>query len=454
MAKKYSLKFWLFFWLTSGIFLSGWYFYWNTKNHGVAQTLSSALNLLPIDSEQRKEYQALATLGNYFLEKDGQEKTFLVLFQNNLELRPGGGFIGTFGIIKIRNEKIISLETYDLSNFDTQIPNTIEPPYPMKEIGYATAWKMRDSNFSPDFVSNAQKAQDFYYLGQGQQQFDGIIGITANTLTSMLKATGPIQIEGYPGTYDSENAVIALEYQVEQAFDEQGIARGERKSVINDLAKEIEQRVLTLSASQKIELLKILMQDLKQKDIQLYFKDAEIQKVIENADWAGRVDQNWNKDYLMAIDANLGAFKSDYYIKRSLDYTIDLSGDTPLANLKITYEHTAKQKDWMTRDYLTYLRVYVPSGSWFASGTNFDNPRFGDEFQKKYFGAIVKVPISSTKTVEISYTIPQELTDNYNLEIQKQAGISNEPVLVHIINKNGSQKDYSYNINSDIVVKN
>jgi hypothetical protein len=407
------------------------------------------MSFLPIDPAQKKEYRALATIGDYFLKKDGQQKTLLMLLQNNLEIRPGGGFIGAFGIVKIKDGSIVSMETHDLSNFDARIPDTVEPPYPMKETLHISSWKLRDSNYSPDFAVNAQKAEEFYHMGQGQEQFDGVIGITANMLTSMLKATGPIQLEGYPGTYDSENAIISLEYQVEKAFDEQGIARGERKSVINDLAKEIEKRIFTLSTSQKIELAKILIQDLKQKDIQLYFKDANLQKVSADANWSGLVDQDWNKDYLLTIDANLGAYKSDYYVKRSMDYTVDLSKDVPTAQLKITYEHTAAQKDWMTKDYLTYLRVYLPNGAWFTSGTNFDNVKFGSELNKKYFGAIVRVPIGTAKTITINYTLPKELATDYNLEIQKQAGINGEPVAVHIINKTGQKKDFSIVLDDD-----
>jgi hypothetical protein len=429
--KRYSLKFWIIFWLISIIFLISWFFYCEARNDN--------------------RYKALAGLGESVLIDHGQTKTYLVLLQNNLELRPGGGFLGAFAAVKIMDGRIVSMETQDLSNFDNNIPNTLEPPYPMKEIGYADFWKMRDSNFSPDFATNAQKALNFYYLGGGKEHFDGVIGITANTLTSMLKVTGPIQIEGYPGKYDSDNAVIALEYQVEQAFEEQGIEKGDRKNVISLLGQEIENRVMGFSLNQKIELAKIMLGDLDRKDIQLYFADPQLENYVQDAGWAGSLNQDWNGDYLMAVDANLGAFKSDYYIKRSLDYTVDLSKTNPMADLKITYQHTANQKDWMTRDYLTYLRVYVPAGSMLNSNMNFDNALAESEFGKTYFGAIVKVPIGTTRTVELNYTLPPNISsEKYGLDIQKQAGINGEPVLVHIINKNGSRKDYVYTMNEDI----
>jgi hypothetical protein len=424
--KKRSIKFWLIFWLISGLFLIGWFFYWQTRFGGFG-LFRSAIDYIPASEETREDYKTLLSIADYLM-KDGEEKTFLVLFQNNLEIRPGGGFIGSFGILKVKNGKVMSLETHDLSNFDARIPDGIKPPYPMEETLRIKSWKLRDSNFSPDFETNALKADEFYRLGKGEEQFDGVIGITANVLTSMLKVTGPIQIEGYPGTYEDENAIIALEYQVEKAFDEQGIERGDRKNIMNDIAKVIIQRVMELGAADKLKLGNIILEDLKKKDIQLYFNGQELQKIVKENEWSGNVDKNWKKDYLMLVDANLGAYKSDYYVKRSVDYSVDLSGEKPVAKLKITYNHTAREKDFMTKDYITYLRVYVPDGAWFESGVNFGNPKFGNELGKKYFGSIVKVPLGQSVTVELNYILPSELKNDYDLLVQKQPGINDVPV--------------------------
>ena len=451
MAKKYSLKFWFTFWSISIIFLTGWYLFWNTKSNGISSTVADVMSFLPIDVSQKKEFQALTTIGDFFLKNDGREKTLLVLFLNNMEIRPGGGFIGAFGVVKLKDGRVISMETHDLSNFDGRIPDTVPTPYPMEETLRVKAWKLRDSNFSPDFAVNAQKAEEFYYMGDGQEKFDGVIGITTNVLTSILKITGPISIEGYPGAYDSENAILALEYQVEKGFDDQGIDRGERKSIMGDLAQEIEKRVFAFSVPQKIELAKVLLNDLNKKDIQLYFKDENLQKVADAAKWAGAVDQVWKKDYLMTSDANLGSFKSDYFVKRWLEYTIDLSKDVPVANLKITYHHTAKQKDWMTRDYTDYLRVYVPQDSWMIDQKNFGNTKFDNELGKKYFGSIVRVPIGTQRTVEINYTLPKSIKDNYDLKIQKQAGLNDVPVKVRIINADGTTSEFSTKLNQDLI---
>jgi len=443
--KKYSLKFWIIFWAVSVIFLAGFYFFLQIRKDG----LGGAVEYLPIGQENR----TIAVLANYFYQKDDVERTFLILFQNNMEIRPGGGFIGSFGIVKVKNGEMTMMQIHDLSNFDARIPNGVDTPYPMKETLRVSDWKLRDSNYSPDFAVNAKKAEEFYYMGKGEEKFDGIMGITTNVLTSFLKVTGPISVQGYPGTYADENAVLALEYQVEKAFDEQGIPRGERKSIMKDIAQEILKKVFALNSAQKLELYNIITDDLNKKDIQLYFKDPVLSETVQKANWGGLMDSTWQDDYVMTVDANLGAYKSDYHVKRSMVYTIDLWKDVPTATLRITYKHTATQKDYMTKDYLTYLRVYLPEGAWFTGGKNFNSPKFGTELDRKYFGSIVKVPLGQTKTVEIEYTLPAEIKESYNLKIQKQAGINDEPVEIHVIGADGSKKDYSTVLNSDFILE-
>jgi len=191
MRKHRSIKFWIIFWLISILFLVGWFFYWNSRGLENQTALEKIISFIHIGEETKDEWKAIAYFTENILESD-QEKTFMLLFQNNLEIRPGGGFIGAFCVLKIKDGKVTSLQIHDTGNFDGRIPDTEEPPYPMKETLAIKSWKLRDSNYSPDFSVNAKKAEYFYNLGQGQEKFDCIVGITTNVLTSFLSATGPV----------------------------------------------------------------------------------------------------------------------------------------------------------------------------------------------------------------------------------------------------------------------
>lgn len=450
--KKYSTKFWVIFMTVAVVFLSGWFVFWEVKHQGL-ESLKRLLGFAPIGQEMKTELETVITLADSLLFTDGQVKTFLILFQNNLELRPGGGFIGSFGILTVRDGKLLHFAVHDTGNFDGRIPSTVEPPYPMRETLNIDSWKLRDSNYSPDFLENAKWAEDFYHMGQGSEQFDGIVAVTANVLTSFLRVTGPVEIEGFPGTYSADNAILDLEYQVEQGYLKQGIEFGERKSVMALLGLEILQHVKEFSLAEKYELFRTVLDDLRQKDIQLLFRDEALQEQVIAAHWDGRVESDWQDDYLFFVDANLNSFKSDYFVKRSYAYTADLSAETPKATLLVTYRHTAKAKDWFTKDYQTFLRVYVPQGSYLSGVTGAaKDPVYGTFLGKKYFGVLVHIPLDTEKTVTFEYALPADLErDWYDLKIQKQPGLSDVPVTVTVIKRDGTRDERSFLLNRDTV---
>lgn len=381
------------------------------------------------------------------------DKTYLVLFQNNMELRPGGGFIGSFAIIKTEKGRIKSYEIHDTANFDGRIPENNEMPEPMKKMFRINAWKLRDSNYSPDYPTNVKKAVEFYYQGKGEEKFNGVIAVNAQVLERVLEVTGPITLEDYPITLESGNALVTLEKQVEIDFNQQGIERGDRKNVMGEFLDEIMKRSAQLSKIDKLKLAKNLISELENKNIQLYFDDNKLNALVNKKGWGGLVDKNWNNDYLMVVDANLGAYKSDYFMKRSMDYSVDMSKEIPEATLRITYEHTGKTKDWMTRDYLSYLRVYLPKGSRVNETTEIGEISYSEELDKKVMGGFVKVPLDSTKTVEIKYTLPKELkNDIYQLKVQKQSGSGVVPMRVEVKTVSGEINNFEFTLNGDMVV--
>jgi hypothetical protein len=400
------------------------------------ENLKPLAKLAPISGKKQNEIQAILDI---YSEIKG-EKNFLILFQNNLELRPGGGFIGAFGIVKIKNGEISDMQVFDTGNFDKNIPNTQTPPAPLADILGTKSWRMRGSNWSPDFSANAEKAEYFYRIGGGKENIDGVIAINTDVLNSILSITGSVKIDGYPGEYRDENAILQLEYQVEKGYLEQGIEKAERKNIMGELADILIENVRNFNFSEKLELGKKLLAHLERKDIQFFFEDENLRKKIENVNWDGRV-KDFDGDYLMIIDANMNALKSDYCIRRSIDYGVDLKGENPQAVLNITYEHTCRAKDWMTTDYRSWLRVYVPAGSYLEEsiGQNGD-VQYSDEFGKKVFGMLIFVPVGKSQVVTLKYRLPDELKgDNYKLLVQKQSGSGETPIDISLKKPDGKE---------------
>jgi hypothetical protein len=453
MARLSNFQYWTRFAIFASVFLIGWFVFWEVKHQGWLR-LAGFSSILPLSQEHRSDVEALSLIADKLSHTNGETRTFLILFQNNLELRPGGGFIGSFGILKVKDGNVIEFSTHDTANFDGRIPSIVTPPYPMGKLLHIDSWKLRDSNFSPDFPTNARKAVDFYAMGDGQERFDGVIGITTEVLSSVLEITGPVTLDGFPGTYTAEKAVLDLEYQVEQGYKSQNIEMGERKSVLKTLGDAILLKVKALPLGKKYALFNTMLDDLHGKAIQVYFMDEYLQGVVTDAGWDGAVDTAWHDDFFMIVDANLGALKSDYHMRRRIEYTVDLSKETPEATLKMTYIHTGIARDWYTKDYVTYLRAYLPEGSFVTGITNGDAPIYGNELGKKYVGVIVGVPLSSEKTVAFTYTLPKTIdtTEWYDLKIAKQPGVTGTPMSITIIDKQGNIKTFNETLDRDFIL--
>lgn len=443
----------LIFWIIAIPLLIGWFYLLELKNQPrtLIDVAQKVVRTLPFGDE----IGTAAELAAYVLEEDDQEKIFMFLLQNNLELRPGGGFIGSFAIVKTFNGEITNIAVHDTSNFDGRIPDTIEVPYPMSETLNVDAWKLRDSNYAPHFPTNAKRAITFYRMGSGEEQFDAVIAINASLIDAILELTGPISPKGYPGTYQSGDALLRLQHQVEKGYEAQDIPLGDRKEVMNVIADEVVAKISALSFSEKLQLPRLFLDHLNNKNIQLFFSDQKMQQLVESVYWAGEVNTDWEKDYIMFVDANLASLKSDHYIKRKITYDVDLSKPIPTAVATITYDHTATKRDWMTNDYQTYLRIYIPDDAWFRGQTdNVTEPVYGEEFGKKYIGFLVHVPLGTQKTVRIEYNLPREIKNvyPYDLLIQKQSGTYDIPVHVSVNGANGMDGKYDFIMNEDAIL--
>ena len=142
--KKYSTKFWIVFVLVSIVFLFSFYVALEFKRDGFG-FLAKWFGTIPVEEELQTDLKTLLSIADQLSDTQGQTKTFLILFQNNMELRPGGGYVGSFGILKIKDGHAESLDVHDTVNFDGRIPNTVPAPYPMEETLGVKSLKDRKS---------------------------------------------------------------------------------------------------------------------------------------------------------------------------------------------------------------------------------------------------------------------------------------------------------------------
>lgn len=402
----------------------------------------SALNkisgLLPISKDEQKELNVLDKLVESFTQKDGKVKTFMLLLQNNMELRPGGGFLGQYAIIKIKDGEVTSSYFEDANLLDQRISAKIPTPYPFERMMQLKNWKFRDSNFSPDFPTNVEKAKYFYRLsGMGADNFEGVIAINSQVLNDILKITGPITVPGYSVEFNSDNAFLKLEEIVEKQYIlNPDIDTQNRKTIMKKILPILIDKLFSLNNIPK--LVELAHEEFREKNVMINFKDENLQALASSVFWTGEMDRNWSGDYLMMVDSNMGALKTDYYIKREINYDIDLTAEKPIVNLEILYRNTAPYGDWRTSDYHSYMRLYLPRGAHLLERTMVNDINSGEDFNKTYIGFMAHVLIGGKTEAKIKYELPADFPrDNYKLLIQKQSGVTDIPVKVHVRTKNG-----------------
>ena len=291
-------------------------------------------------------------------------------------------------------------------------------------------WFMRDANWSPDFPTSAEKALELYELEGGTEQFDGVIAVTPTLIESLLELTGEITVWGI--TFNSDNVVDVLEYQVEQGYYRQGISDADRKEVIGALADELMDRILSLPKERWVELWNVFEKDVSEKHILIYLENNDLQQLVLDQGWAGEI-RDANGDYFMFIDANLASLKTDPGIKRTIKYHLDQ--DT--AKVDINY-HNEGVFNWKSTRYRTYARLCVPLGAELTeySGAMENDKLHGgqpgevetiQEKGKTCFGAFISIEPQERGTLSFTYKLPQNITNQinngqYQLLVQKQAG--------------------------------
>ncbi|MFA6391382.1 MAG: DUF4012 domain-containing protein [Patescibacteria group bacterium] len=366
------------------------------------------------------------------------KKTYLFLLQNNTELRPTGGFIGTYGILKLNNGAIDSFNTDNIYNLDSPNHGTLiaNPPWQLTKYLSADKWFMRDSNWSPDFPTSAEKAEWFYHKeGGSENTIDGVIAVTPTFIESLIALTGDIEANGV--TFTADNFIETLQYQVEQGFYRQGITESERKEIIGVLSSKLLDKVLELPSDRWPDMWETFQKDITAKHILLYLKDKVVQNLIIEQGWGGSIKQT-DGDYFSVIDANMASLKSDPGVVRTVDYLVEKNeADDYIAKLKIHYDNQGTF-DWKSTRYRTYTRVYVPLGSELLSSEGVmenDKLKGGrpgeveitEENGKTVFGGFISIEPQEQGELIYTYKLPKAISEKienneYTLFAQKQAG--------------------------------
>ncbi|MBI4022480.1 MAG: DUF4012 domain-containing protein [Candidatus Andersenbacteria bacterium] len=304
-----------------------------------------------------------------------RERQYLLLFQNNHELRPTGGFIGSVALIDIDRGILERSAVHSVYDLDGQMRQFIAPPDPLLPI--TDRWYLRDANWFVDWPSSARKAAELFER-EGGPTVDGVLALTPEVIRALLAVTGPIDMPEYGVTVDAESFWQVTQDQVTYSYDRE---RNRPKQFLGDLGPRLLERLLNTRAQSALPVISALVRMIEEKHLLVYFADEEVERRLATAGWAGGLPRE-QPGILAVNNANIGGHKSDQFMEQEIDvrYEVRSDGDVD-AVLKIRRTHRGPAEaldyeyppgeDPARKDNVVYQRVLVPAGAQLVEAQGF-----------------------------------------------------------------------------------
>ncbi|MBI4433568.1 DUF4012 domain-containing protein [Candidatus Uhrbacteria bacterium] len=370
----------------------------------------------------------------------------LVLLQNNTELRPSGGFLGTYGLLTVHRGEIVRIMTDDVYALDRAVEDRqrIMPPEPFRRYGITPWWFMRDANWSPDFSVAATQVLDFYRREQGMGSPKIVVGVTPTFAAALLRVVGPVEIDGTRFTAD--HIADELDFQVEIAYARKGIPLPQRKAIIAPLTQTVMDRLGAVPFRSWGPILESVRTAIKERHLVVASVDPEMEAALDAIGVTGRVSAlPTGADGILVVDANLGSLKTDPVVERSIRYTIIPEGSAYRGRLELRYRNTGTFT-WKTSRYRTYTRVYLPWGTRIRAvrgamaGDRSSQPGpidQGTEFDRTVVGAFLSIEPGAARTLVLEFDCAPEVVariraGEYVFFGQKQIGSLATPLTLDL----------------------
>lgn len=354
-------------------------------------------------------------------------QSYLVIFQNDAERRPTGGFITAYATLKFR----LGIPSITFGNvYDEKLiqPGTENPDPTIAELiggPFFPGHGFRDGNFQPDFPTTAEELIRLYRLGYPEAEFDGVIAVDFTAFEDLVEATG-MEI-GEAGLF----AMIEQEVQDIDLHNPEELQN--RKNFLTDIAKSVIKKAIWAPWNYS-DVARSVVASLDSKHILLHFRDSKLQSRADEKAWDGALPSASNSDLLAINEGNYGGMKSSRYITRDTLYDVDFSEDpeeglVATANLKVQLAHRGDTAEPISGYYKSYWRIFTPLGTRKTFGKV--NQAF-DDGSRQVWGKVINMNPGEEREIGLKYALPATVVrDNvYRLKLVKQPGSAADHVRV------------------------
>jgi len=291
---------------------------------------------------------------------DNDVRRYLLVFQNDNELRATGGFMGSFALVDLRNGQIEKITIPEGGTYDVRagLAEAVAPPEALRLV--ANRWEFQDSNWWPDFPTSAKNIK-WFYEKSGGPTIDGVIAVNSSFLGKLLSVVGPINLPRYGKIITPDN----FEAELQKSIELEATEKTKPKKILGELAPLLMEKLVKTEPRDIFNLAEALGAGLRQRDIQLYFSTVDLENFASSNNWSGGLDSAAGSDFLSVNTTNIAGGKTDNVIRQKIYQTIEIKDDgTVLDRVLIERRHIGPIDDYFTAlANNSYIRVYVPQGS-------------------------------------------------------------------------------------------
>lgn len=366
--------------------------------------------------------------------------SYFIAYQDPLELRATGGFIGSFGLVTI-NHGLVK-QHFENSEIGTREKLRVPAPEPIRFYNEIW-WLLRDSNWSPDFPTTAAVERYFVRMDLGENP-TGVINVTPQAAAAVLAATGPMYVPEYHRTVTAANLAALTDYYAHWAPHAS-------KRFIPVVASHLIARIQSLDVRGWLSLASHLQDAVARGDLLLQFPGTQDERLVRLLGASGAMSRT-TADYLYIVDSNLSFNKINPYVHESIRYNVTVRSDRWLdARLSIRLWNQPEPAYRMSQgagpgggalggpdDYASFLRVYVPAGGQLVDQSGWTDPWTpGPAYGKTEFPGYVIVRRGKTAVIRLHYVVPPNALSwsggrRYRLVLPHQPGSHPDSVVVTV----------------------
>lgn len=375
----------------------------------------------------------------------------LVLFENEGEIRPGGGFLTAYADLTFRGGQIVNLEIEDMAVPDASSSLKIIPPLAMRTV--ERRWRVKDANWFFDFRDSAEKTLSLMekatLFAARQITFDGAMAVNSRILENILAVAGPIDLEGQ-NKLTADNIFFEIKKMVEAARKKKS---ADPKLIIKTLAPLVIKKINDLPEAERKDLQRKIIVQFQNKNAALYFRNRSLAGFINRLgiDRALPEPEKGWANYLALANANLGGGKSDKFVTQRVEWRVDIdSTGLALNDVVVNRKNGANiAKDvWFRSENKNFFQLFAPANTSLISlqvnspamnginGLDYDSGYVSDPFladleavsvfipemrlwkgtYRGYaaYGTWFSVPLGAEKTLRFRYE--EAPPQNFNLE--------------------------------------